>query len=400
MLYKFDPTLWNPTIDPNLVWVPLPALRDKRWYPTVALGTFPWIYIHRGHTDDSGAQIQILDDFEVWRQDTSVFFGQTRPGPNPQNQILHPVILAYPRMHLLSTGHIFQSGFDIESASKKNPDDPWIHKSVSAHVFRAYGTAIRFPNIDAKHTDAVMILGGQSGATQVLDSVQICKASAPAPGSFHDSVQGWDWTPVWPASGSLPSMQSPRYCLNAVLLPDATVLVIGGSSSPEGSIVPVIVAERFKGGQWESLDEMATYRGYHQTTLLLPSGQVLVAAGESRNNDYEVFSPPYMFKPRPQWTQNPQENVVRGSSYPVHFTMPTGSALGRVVLMRPGCVTHHFDADQRYYQATLDVPLEGETSPRWYTLPTNEDALPRGYYMIFLVTADGVPSDARWIKVL
>jgi hypothetical protein len=147
---------------------------------------------------------------------------------------------------------------------------------------------------------------------------------------------------------------------------------------------PVIPAERFKGGQWESLDDLQSFRGYHQTTLLLPSGKVLVAGGESRINDYEIFSPPYMFKPRPERTQDPQESVTYGGTYPVHFTMPSGAALARVVLMRPGCVTHRFDADQRYYQATLDIPMEEMTSPR---------------YTIWLVTTTGVPSVAQWIKV-
>jgi len=84
----------------------------------------------------------------------------------------------------------------------------------------------------------------------------------------------------------------------------------------------------------------------------------------------------------------------------VHFTLPPGSALGKIVLMRPGCSTHHFDADQRYHQLPLLPPLEGEPpSPRYYQLPTNPDALPPGYYMMFVVTAGGVPSEAQWINV-
>jgi hypothetical protein len=407
LLYKFKPALWTPST-PNAAWdrVPNITLQNKRWYPTVALGTRPWVYIHRGHTDDSTMPIGLPDDFETWRHDLNVFFGQTRPGPKSPADI--NILSAYPRMHLLSNGRIFQAGFDKETFSKKNPDDAWLPQSVSAHEYRAYGTSVRFPNIDARHTDAVMILGGQSGPTDVLDSVQICKASAAAPGSFHDAIQGWDWTPPWPADGSLPNMQNKRYKLNAVLLPDATVLVVGGTSSPEGSLAPVYAAERFKGGQWDSLNDLRAIRDYHFGTLLLPSGKVLIAGGENRNlgkppgepsRDYEVFSPPYMFKPRPQWTQDPQENVAYGGTYPVHFEMPSGAALARVVLMRPGCNTHHFDADQRYYQAVLNIPLEEETSPRWYTLPTNQDALPPGYYMIWLVTGDGVPSEARWVNV-
>jgi hypothetical protein len=284
----------------------------------------------------------------------------------------------------------------------------WFQKGVSAHINRVYGTSVLFPNIDVRHTNAVLILGGIDvgpSTVQPLASAQIRKASAAAPGAFDAPIQGWDWTPLPPAPGSLPDMIHARGYLNAVLLPDASVLVVGGSRHPTGIGDFERQAERFRGGQWEALATMASDRGYHQTALLLPSGKVLIAGGEGRLplplgiDDYEIYSPPYIFQPRPTWQQAPQENVTYGGTYPVHFTMPAGAALGRVVLMRPGCSTHHFDADQRYYQATLDIPMEEEPSPRWYTLPTNQDALPPGYYMIWLVTTTGVPSEAQWIKV-
>jgi hypothetical protein len=303
---------------------------------------------------------------------------------------------------------------DSESASNLPPPDPvnnpwtWTGKGTSDHTYRFYGTSVRFPNIDAKHTDAILILGGQAGNGTVLDTVQICKGTALNAGSFHASVQGYDWTPIYPGplGNPFPPMLHQRYALNAVLLPDASILVLGGTSTGEGIDPPSypLQAERFRNGQWEPLAYMNTNRRYHATTLLLPSGQVLIAGGEGRNLDYELYNPPYMYLPRPWWDPDPnkapQENVSYGGIYPVHFGLPDGSALGKVVLMRPGCNTHHFDADQRYHQLTLLPALdEGPPSPRYYQLPTNPDALPPGYYMIWLVTAGGVPSDARWIRV-
>ena len=34
-----------------------------------------------------------------------------------------------------------------------------------------------------------------------------------------------------------------------------------------------------------------------------------------------------------------------------------------------------------------------------FEIPSNANALPPGYYMIFLVNTAGVPSKAEWIKV-
>jgi hypothetical protein len=418
LVFTFEPARWNPN-DPNAMWVRRsPDLQHKRYYPTLAYGKRPWVFIARGHTDDTTydpEHVIVPDDFEVWDR-FAAGDGAVRTdlpyllGPNPFQFV---PLLIYPRMHLLSTGEMFQVGMDRQCASIREPIDPWVHKGWFAPLCRWYGTSVLFPNIDAKHTDATMILGGQSTDfaqyVAVLKSVQLCKGSAATAGSFNAVPQGWDWTPVDGSPGTLPSMNDARIYPNAVLLPDASVLVIGGTRTPEG-VFPadyVYTAERFKGGQWESLAVMQVNRRYHATTLLLPSGQVLVAGGEGRALDYEVYNPPYMYKPRPTVTAAPQE-VGYGGTYQVHFTLPTGSAFGKIVLMRPGCNTHHFDGDQRYHQPPLLPVLEGEDpsqSPRTFALPLASDPdrqnkLPPGYYMLHVLTGDGTPSVAHWLEVL
>jgi hypothetical protein len=49
---------------------------------------------------------------------------------------------------------------------------------------------------------------------------------------------------------------------------------------------------------------------------------------------------------------------------------------------------------------TLTPPLDEIDDRRGFTIPTNENLLPPGFYMIYLVTADGAPSAPRWIRVL
>jgi hypothetical protein len=65
------------------------------------------------------------------------------------------------------------------------------------------------------------------------------------------------------------------------------------------------------------------------------------------------------------------------------------------VLIHPGAVTHQVDTDQR------SVPLSFTGSGGSYTVkaPASANVAPPGYYMLFALNADGVPSVATWVKV-
>ena len=74
--------------------------------------------------------------------------------------------------------------------------------------------------------------------------------------------------------------------------------------------------------------------------------------------------------------------------------MPVGigtpDAIAKAVLLKLGATTHATDADQR----SLSL-----TSPRGrrhqFTTPSSANAAPPGYYMLFLLNGQGVPSVAR-----
>ena len=62
--------------------------------------------------------------------------------------------------------------------------------------------------------------------------------------------------------------------------------------------------------------------------------------------------------------------------------------------MAPGCVTHHADTTQRYYQCNSTI--ESTTQLR-FSLPANEKMLAPGFYMLFVITNQEVPSEALWV---
>jgi hypothetical protein len=100
------------------------------------------------------------------------------------------------------------------------------------------------------------------------------------------------------------------------------------------------------------------------------------------------------------------------SGTPFEFDMRVTTACGsveRVVLLRPGILTHHFDNDQRYIELDFeykDYPGLPPSVPGTYTLqveaPT-KDLGPPGHYMLFVVTrnsgGDLLPSIGEFIQL-
>lgn len=107
----------------------------------------------------------------------------------------------------------------------------------------------------------------------------------------------------------------------------------------------------------------------------------------------EIFSPPYLFRgPRPTISAAPG-SVGYGHSFVVQT--PDGSNVERAVLIRPGSATHGVHFDQR------GVVLEFTSDPGDLTIagPENARIAPPGWYMLFLLSSDGVPSIAEWVHV-
>jgi hypothetical protein len=272
--------------------------------------------------------------------------------------------------------------------------------------------------LSPSYNNTVLILGGASGATTgAFDSVQMCKASATGSGCWPDGNWWTDFADTNHVPGQqrcayvLPNLLVPRFVMNAVILPDASILAIGGWNDASG---PLLSMERFANSVWTAMATGGSFRNYHSTAALLPSGAVLLAGGEDRafDHDYQVFLPPYICASlqRPTITSVNGGNSILsyGQTFTVGFTAPPGTTVEKVVMMRPSSVTHHADYDQRYVQLeaavgessdTLDVqpppyPPGGNPVPH----PNNLSCLP-GFYMLFVVTDGGVPSVATWVQL-
>jgi len=63
--------------------------------------------------------------------------------------------------------------------------------------------------------------------------------------------------------------------------------------------------------------------------------------------------------------------------------------------MRPGAVTHGFNANQRYVGCTFTVAAGTLNA----TVPADATIAPRGWYLLFIVDTDRVPSIGQWIRI-
>jgi hypothetical protein len=206
--------------------------------------------------------------------------------------------------------------------------------------------------------------------------------------------------PTWQQT---PSMAYARSFMNLTSLPDGSVLATGGESDKNGGNIAnaVYTAELWspQTQSWSTMASMHTPREYHSTALLLPDGRVVESGmGADFGNvpdeqSAEFFSPPYLFKgPRPSITQAPSQ-IHYGSGFTI--STPDAANISKAVLIRLGAVTHFFN------QNTYYVPLSFQVGTGTLTLtaPVDGRLAPPGYYMLFIVNSNGVPSIAPIVQV-
>jgi hypothetical protein len=63
--------------------------------------------------------------------------------------------------------------------------------------------------------------------------------------------------------------------------------------------------------------------------------------------------------------------------------------------MSPGATTHNDDMNQRHIELAISQNGGGVTA----TAPANANLAAPGYYMLFVLDANGIPSTASWVHV-
>ena len=201
----------------------------------------------------------------------------------------------------------------------------------------------------------------------------------------------------------LSPMENQRLDLNLVLLPDGHVLAVGGRDAMNGE---VLAAEWWDPHleEWAELAEMSEPRDHHSVAVLLSDGTVF-AGGSPGIERGEVFSPPYLF-----WGARPTvASIPAVVNYGVDFSIEIPSETSpvapedveRVTLVRPGAATHGFDQNQRFIELSFSqgqFPVDPDILI--VTPPADTNVAPPGHYMLFVLSADGIPSKASFVQLV
>jgi large repetitive protein len=200
-------------------------------------------------------------------------------------------------------------------------------------------------------------------------------------------------------------MQFPRIFHNEVVLPNGEVMVIGGNAGEKFSdaasqLTPEIWNPETK--TWRQMSDMTVPRNYHSVALLMTDGRVWSGGGglcncSADHADSQVFSPPYLFNAdgslatRPEIIQAP--DLV---SYGTTVNVTASPGISRFTLVRMSATTHTLNSDMRF----LNVPFTTTGIEQYaLNLHTNRDIMVPGYWMLFALDQQGVPSVSKVIKV-
>ncbi len=202
---------------------------------------------------------------------------------------------------------------------------------------------------------------------------------------------------------------------HAVVLPDGNVLIIGGRTSGRGPWVNSFHYQLFnpKSGKIRPLVQTTVPRHDHSTALLLPDGSVIVmggnrtdlGGGDSVELDTgvpvaQIYKPAYLFKgPRPVIEAAPVE-ISFGSSFAVEVSGKGRSGkIESVVIIRMGPVTHNWDWGNRYVKLAFDRRRGGRSRELMVKAPAVPGLAVPGFYMLFVVSEEGVPSVAKLVHL-
>ena len=379
--------IFDPVSGPNGTWSftkdnanVRTRMHVDRWYPTlVTLGDVP-------------GRVLIASDnnrMEVYEEETGTFTLITANGPD---RAFRP---RYPGLHLLPGGEIFFAPVGFASGGSAPNDFPGNEPS-------GYWEFDNTDNLKGQWTDLdpndrtkgmsvlllsptypfaqVMVIGG--GNLNKSRTFQIINLSNLSP----------EWQPAM-SFPMAPGQTQPTSRLNPnpVLLPDGTLFLSGGATAGE----PCWSYNPTTGG-WSQRADAPRTRQYHSHALLLPTGEVM-SSGWQNASMIDIFAPPYLFKGARPVIDSVADAVDVGDEFEIHTCQ--AYEIKKVVLVRPMAPTHNTDSEQRVIQLQFNCAGENclcaKTPNGWHPHAT----APRGYYMLFILNKDGVPSVAKFIRL-
>ncbi|MFI6865971.1 galactose oxidase-like domain-containing protein [Nocardia sp. NPDC050406] len=358
-----------------LTWNRLPDMTFGRWYPSlVTLPNGNVVAVSGLGADNFLSVVPELFDTatETWSQ-------LPVPGPIPM----------YGHLVLLADGRLLYTGGQYGGNNGMRPClwDPATGAVTEVAGLTDPGSRNQAASVllPPAQDQKVLILGG--GGFDM---------HSPAPALADARVV--DTTTAQPTYEPVQPMDHARMHLSAVLLPDRTVLATGGSGMEEMAHAAPPHAEIFTPATntWMHTAPSRIPRLYHSVALLTPDAKVVTAgsnpARKTEELRIEIYWPPYLFQgPRPALTLSTDTATYGGT-----IIATTDTPVREANLLRPSACTHSSDNEQRL----IDVEFtSAPPNSLTLTMPANPALAPPGWYLLFVVDGNGIPSTGQWLRL-
>lgn len=397
------------TFDPGAgEWTNVGAMEHGRWYPTCTTLADGRVFIISG-TQNGGPitpASPVNHTLQLYDPASGIEPEEPLPVPFSGNfPVGFDTVDLYPFVYVLPSGQLLVHSrnttrfYDVTSRAweptQLATQFPW------SRTYPGEGTSVLLPLLPTSsppYRTRVLLVGGGGADPEQLTVTTPANVTA-------ELLDLGDASPAWRFTSS---MGQPRVMPDAVLLPDGTVAVVGGSSTgmADHGVDPVLAVELFdpESEQWTNVCPARVPRGYHATALLLPDARVLVMGKDGIFNDepynyaehrVEIFSPPYLFNgPRPTITVAPQQ-VPYDTAFDI--STPEADDIASVALLRAGAATHSFNMDQRHVGLTFDAR---NSTLLTVISPPDRNIAPPGFYMLFIINTAGVPAVSTFLQLL
>ena len=294
-------------------------------------------------------------------------------------------VFHYPRNFVMPNGRVF--GFDGAGSMY------FVDTAGSGSVTRAGQFAGQYTSVDSSaamfRPGRILQFGGNSNGALVIDVTSGSPVVTPTQ-----------------------SMASQRRLGVATLLADGQVLATGGSPIWNNPTNADTTAEIWNPltGQWTRGAVGAKPGLYHSNALLLPDASVLVTSGGAlggpnpSNREFfaQIYFPPYLFTATAQRAPRPViTNTADWLEIGKNFAVTTSGSAGvsRVTLVKTGSVTHNWNMEQRFIDLAFSSAPSAGSDTLTVQAPARSGEATPGYYMLFVFDNAGVPSEARILRL-
>ncbi|KAK7189339.1 WSC domain-containing protein [Paraphaeosphaeria sporulosa] len=366
-------------------------MQNGRWYPTAMVMANGTVLVVGGEDGSNGKPVPTL---EILPTQGPVVYAAYLNRTDPNN--------LYPYLAVLPSGGIFIQYYNEAAildevtlqVKKQLPNVPAsVNRPDGGRTYPNEGTAVLLPQY-APYTDPLKVL--------------ICGGSTPYQGFALDNcvtiapdVPNANWT--------LERMPSKRVLSCMAALPDGTYLIINGAHQGQAGFglatdpnLNAVLYEptRPLNNRFTVLANTTVARMYHSEAILMDDGRVLVSGSDPEDDRFpqeyrvEVFIPPYLMG-------NPVQPVVSIASsqsdwaYNEFYTFTVDQPVAKVSLLGATGSTHGNSMGQR----TIFPAFVCSGNSCTVTAPPDAHTCPPGWFQLFALNAQGVPSKAVWVRI-